>query len=108
MEQTEHEYLTVQQAADRLGVTRRHVWNLIRTGRLPASISPLDRRVKLIPASSVRDLERYRIRAHQQPGASTGERNGRPWPKSIGAYTGPVDVPSDKVDEYLEAHWKPE
>jgi hypothetical protein len=108
VQQQEQEYLTIQQAAERLGVTRRHIRELVRAGKLSASVNPLDRRVKLIPAGSVRDLERFQVRAHPEREGSTGERNGRPWPKSIGAYTGPVDVPSDKVDEYLEARRQPE
>jgi hypothetical protein len=38
----------------------------------------------------------------------TGDVSGGNVPKSVAAYTGPVDVASDRVDEYLEETWHPE
>lgn len=55
----EPEYMTVQAAAELLGVTRRRLWDLIRAGQLEAVQNPLDRREKLIPREEVDRLARF-------------------------------------------------
>jgi excisionase family DNA binding protein len=47
------EYLTVQEAAERLGVSRRRIWDLIREGKIDAIQNPLDRREKMIAGSEL-------------------------------------------------------
>lgn len=47
------QYVTVQTAADMLGVSRRRIWDLIRQGSIEAIQNPLDKREKLIPQSEV-------------------------------------------------------
>ena len=87
--------LSVTEAADYLGVSRTTVWSMMKDGRLPASPNPLDKRQKLIPLSSLVGL-----RLNLSRGSV-----GRPWPKTIGIYDGPVEVPSSEIEEYMEAHW---
>lgn len=48
-------YVGVEQAAERLGVSRTKIWRLIRDGRIATSSDLLDRRRKLI---SIEELER--------------------------------------------------
>ena len=51
------EYLTVQEAADNLGVSRFTVWRLIRDEELTAYQSSVDRRRKLVRRADVEALK---------------------------------------------------
>jgi len=53
------EYITVQGAAEELGVSRRRIWDLIREGKITAIQNPLDRREKLIARPEIAALERF-------------------------------------------------
>ena len=55
----EPEYLTIQEAAEALGVSRWRMWNLVKSGELEAITSPLDRRVKLVRREDVDRLARF-------------------------------------------------
>lgn len=48
--------VTLQEAAELLGVRRERVWRLVRSGVLTARRSKLDRRVQLIPKSEIEQL----------------------------------------------------
>lgn len=80
------------EAAKRLGVTRVTLGRLVREGALPVMTNPLDKRQRLIPEAAIRALE--------------GERRG--WRPSIAGAMYAPELQSDKIDEYLEAHWRPE
>lgn len=49
----EAEYVTIQGAAAALGVTRRRIWQMVKSGDIEARTNPLDRREKLIPQSEI-------------------------------------------------------
>jgi excisionase family DNA binding protein len=53
------EYLTINQAADRLGVDRRRIRALIAAGSLKTVANPLDRRAKLLRREDVDQLALY-------------------------------------------------
>jgi excisionase family DNA binding protein len=55
----EPEYLTLQEAAEVLGVSRWRMWMLVKNGELEAITSPLDRRVKLVRQEDIDRLARY-------------------------------------------------
>ena len=50
------EYLTLQQAADLMGVSRFKLWRLVRDGKLTAHVSERDRREKLVRRADVEAL----------------------------------------------------
>lgn len=52
-------YYTIQTAAERLGVSRFRIWNMIKDGQLTAKQSPIDRRQRLIPATEVEELAEF-------------------------------------------------
>lgn len=54
-------YVTVQEAAERLGVSRQKVWRLIADGTLPAHADVLDRRQKLIATADLDRLAAGRV-----------------------------------------------
>lgn len=89
-------HLSVTEAASFLGVSRTTVWAMVRDGRLPAFPDPVDRRRKRISRD---DLVRLRERAD----ADTALRR---WPKSVGVYDGPVEVPARDAEEYMARHWR--
>jgi excisionase family DNA binding protein len=88
--------LTVTEAAAFLGVSRTTVWAMVRDGRLPASPDPVDRRRKRIPRAALAGLR----------DGQGGNAASRPWPRSIGIYDGPVDVPARDAEEYMAEHWR--
>jgi Helix-turn-helix domain len=49
-------YLTINQAADQLGVDRRRIRTLIAEGKLKAFDNPLDKRAKLVNADDIKEL----------------------------------------------------
>ena len=53
----ESEYMTVAEAQDELGVTKRKMAELIKSGRVPTEENPFDRRSKLIARSAVEALK---------------------------------------------------
>jgi excisionase family DNA binding protein len=53
------QYVTVQIAAETLGVSRRRIWDLIRQGSIEAIQNPLDKREKLIPQSEIDRLLQF-------------------------------------------------
>jgi excisionase family DNA binding protein len=54
------EYLTVQQAAELMGVSRWTLWRRIRAGELRAYEAGIDRRVRLVKRADVEALMRPR------------------------------------------------
>jgi excisionase family DNA binding protein len=52
------EYLTVQEAAELMGVSRFTVWRRIRAGELPVYQSGVDRRARLVKRTDVEALMR--------------------------------------------------
>lgn len=84
------ERVTMREAAALLGVSTSKMWRLVRDGELSTEANPVDRREKLVRRA---DLERLR-------------RRHRPRPRSIGSVED-LGVPSDRVDEWLEANWHP-
>lgn len=66
--------VTLQEAAELLGVRRERVWRLVRSSVLTARRSKLDRRVQLIPKSEIEQLVReeaalLRRRRRKKPAA---------------------------------------
>lgn len=55
----ETDYVTVQEAAEFLGVSRRRVWDMTREGRLRAIVNPLDRREKLIDRKDLQAFAKF-------------------------------------------------
>ena len=55
-----NEFLTVQQAAEFMGVHRITVWRLVRDGKLQTFQSESNRRVKLVKRSDIENLMRPR------------------------------------------------
>ena len=80
------------EAAKRLGITRVTLGRLVREGTLPVMTNPLDKRQRLFPEAAIRALE------VEQP---------RWRPRTEGALVNP-GLRSDEIDDYLEAHWRPE
>jgi hypothetical protein len=115
--------MSVQQAADALGVPRRRIWQLIKQGMIPTEPNPLDRRSKLISASEIERLS-HLPRAPKRQGVAVGEKEerdgpgqqgtsgstgqNRPKPRTFDLYTGPVRVHSDELEDYMREHWKPQ
>ena len=54
------EYVTVAEARDMLGVTKRRIAEMIEDGTLPSEPNPFDKRSKLIKRSDVEELLRKR------------------------------------------------
>jgi predicted DNA-binding protein (UPF0251 family) len=54
----EEELLSMNEVAQRLGISRVTVWKMVKGGALDAQQNPIDKREKLIPISSVEALER--------------------------------------------------
>lgn len=50
-------YMSASEAAKELGVSRKKIADLIKSGELPTKEDPLDKRVKLITRSAVADLK---------------------------------------------------
>jgi excisionase family DNA binding protein len=63
-------YLTMQEAADELGVTRFTISRLVRAGTLAAYASPLNRRQKLVKRE---DIEALREPVPLEPPAEMGK-----------------------------------
>jgi excisionase family DNA binding protein len=64
----EEELLSMNEVAERLGVSRVTVWKMVKGEVLPARQNPIDKREKLIPLSAVEKLEsvgRRRKRQHE-------------------------------------------
>ncbi len=61
MADKEKELLTVQQAADFLGVSRIKISRLLKNGTLLAKPNPLDSRQKLIPREQLDSLKPYTL-----------------------------------------------
>jgi excisionase family DNA binding protein len=55
------DFLTLQQAADLMGVHRITVWRLVRAGKLRTYRSQANRRVKLVKRADVEALMRPRL-----------------------------------------------
>jgi excisionase family DNA binding protein len=88
------ETVTVTEAARRLGVSRTKVWTMVRDGELQAFPDPLDKRQRLIEVQAIKQIQARR-------GAA------RPYPRSIGMVSDGT-VQSKDMEEYMEAHWKPD
>ena len=86
------EMLTVGEAAEYLGVSRTKVWTMVKEGVLMAAQNPLDKREHLIP---LHDLQQLR------------NRKRRPYPRTVGMVSDGT-IPSDQVEDYLKANWKPD
>ncbi|HZC04414.1 MAG TPA: helix-turn-helix domain-containing protein [Ktedonobacterales bacterium] len=56
--ESEERYISASEAARELGVSRKKIADLIKTGELPTKDDPLDKRVKLIAVSAVEELKR--------------------------------------------------
>jgi excisionase family DNA binding protein len=54
------EYLTMQEAARLLGISRQTLWRLVRAGKLQTYQSEINRRVKLVKRTDVESLKRPR------------------------------------------------
>jgi excisionase family DNA binding protein len=54
----EEELLSMNEVAERLGISRVTTWKLVRDGVLPAEQNPIDKRERLVPVSAVQALER--------------------------------------------------
>ncbi len=54
------EFMTLQEAADELQVSRFTLWRLLKDGKLPAYQSEVDRRRKLVRREDVEALKRPR------------------------------------------------
>jgi predicted site-specific integrase-resolvase len=57
VEMEEEELLSMNEVAERLGISRVTVWKMVKNGDLPAQQNPIDKREKLVPSSAVRKLE---------------------------------------------------
>lgn len=57
-EVSESEYMTVAEARDHLGVSRRKIAQLVESGTLPAEENPLDARSKIVRRADVEALKR--------------------------------------------------
>jgi excisionase family DNA binding protein len=117
---TEPNYLSIQQAAARLGVNRRRIWQLIRDGRLRFEPNPLDRRSKLIPVAEVERLAGFPTPPKRKTSSQTGlERpssqsstresppggaraDRRPYPRTIGTVSD-GRLPSSESEQYMRA-----
>jgi hypothetical protein len=55
---TESEYITVADARDYLGVSKRKIAQLVAEGALPAEPNPLDKRSKVLRRADVEALKR--------------------------------------------------
>ena len=53
----ESEYMTVAEARDYLGVSKRKITQLIKDGLLPAEVNIFDERSKLVKRSDVEQLK---------------------------------------------------
>lgn len=53
-------YLTVQQAAELMGIHRITVWRLVRAGKLQTYQSEINRRVKLVKRADLEEMMRSR------------------------------------------------
>lgn len=84
--------INMREAAAFLGVSHAKMWQLVRDGTLPAQVNPLDRRQKLI---RVADLERLK-----------GDNRIRRF-VSDGSDTARVDIPSDRIKDWVRATWSP-
>jgi excisionase family DNA binding protein len=67
---TTKDYLTVQEAAEVLGVTRFTVSRLVREGVLASYVSPLNRRQKLVKRD---DIEALREPVPVKPARDSGK-----------------------------------
>lgn len=64
------EYVTVAEARDMLGVTKRRIAEMIEDGTLPSEPNPFDKRSKLIKRSDVEELLRKRPAKKPLPDAA--------------------------------------
>ena len=66
----EERYVTVQEAAERLGLSRATIWRLVKAGQWTATPDPVDGRAKQIPLNDIGALLRrsaqYARRAAQK------------------------------------------
>ena len=108
MRVSEHDMVTVTEAARLLGTTNERIARLVKRGVLTSRVSNLDRRRRLIPRTDVeRILQEEGWRPPTRHAGRETTRHTRPRPRTIGLYTGPLEVTSDEIDEYLAQHWKP-
>lgn len=67
---SEERYVTVQEAAEQLGLSRATIWRLVKNGQLTATTDPVDQRAKQIPLTDISALLRrsavYARRAAQK------------------------------------------
>lgn len=104
----DRETVTVTEAARLLGTTNERIARLIKRGVLTSRVSNLDRRRRLIPREEVeRILHEEDWKPPTRPAHPETAASLRPRPRTIGMYTGPLEVTSDEIDEYLSEHWKP-
>jgi excisionase family DNA binding protein len=59
------ELLSMNEVAERLGVSRVTIWKMVKSGILPAQQNPIDKRERLVPKSAVEALERRGRRGKQ-------------------------------------------
>jgi excisionase family DNA binding protein len=105
----EGDMVTVTEAAQMLGTTKEKIARLVKQGVLTVRPSIVDGRRRLIPRAQIERILREEGRPIPLDSNSNGLIPGsRPWPRTIGMYTGPVPVEADQVDEYLRAHWHPD
>jgi excisionase family DNA binding protein len=87
--------VTMKEAAARLGISNATMWKLVRDGVLEVRRNPLDRRQRLVRVSAI---ERLRAK---------GGAVRRPAPRTLGSVSDP-ELRSDRLEDYIGAHWKPE
>ncbi len=105
---SDQDVVTVTEAARLLGTTNERIARLVKRGVLTSRVSNLDRRRRLIPREEVeRILQEEGWKPPVRPTHPESAVRSRPLPRTIGMYTGPIEVTSDEIDEYLAKHWKP-
>lgn len=102
----EGDMVTVNEAAQMLGTSKEKIARLVKQGVLTSRSSIVDRRRRLIPRAQIERILREDGRGLPPRKDSNGHfPDARPWPRTIGMYTGPMAVEADEVDEYLRTHW---
>lgn len=92
----EGDCVTVTEAAAMLGVRKEKIARLTKQGVLTSRPSILDARRRLIPREQLDRLLRDEGRPPRRS----------PSPQTAGLYTGPMEISSDRVDDYLREHWR--
>lgn len=90
--------LKVDEVAELLRIHPETIRVWLRTGRFPHAYRLSRRAGWRVPHADVEAL--------REPGQAC--RSGRPWPKSIASYDGPVLVHGEDIEEYMREHWRPE